>query len=47
MSVAVDANMYAPAIPFKAIYVEGLPSQNVIEIEQEEAEDVVIDDFGF
>ncbi|MDD2246780.1 MAG: 4Fe-4S binding protein [Proteiniphilum sp.] len=36
-----------PAIPFKAIYVEGLPSQNVIEIEQEEAEDVVIDDFGF
>lgn len=36
-----------PAIPYKAIYVEGLRSQNIIEIEHEEVEDIVIDDFGF
>lgn len=36
-----------PAIPHKAIYVEGLRSQNIIEIEHEEVEDIVIDDFGF
>ena len=36
-----------PAIPFKAIYVEGLTSQNVIELEQEEVKETVIDDFGF
>lgn len=36
-----------PAIPHKAIYVEGLRSQNIIRIEQEKAEDIVIDDFGF
>lgn len=36
-----------PAIPYKAIYVEGLQSQNRIEIEHEEAEEIVIDDFGF
>jgi polyferredoxin/Fe-S-cluster-containing hydrogenase component 2 len=36
-----------PAIPYKAIYVEGLSSQNTVEIKQEEVEDVVIDEFGF
>ena len=36
-----------PAIPFKAIYVEGLYSQNIIEIEHIEVETIVIDDFGF
>ena len=36
-----------PAIPYKAIYVEGLRSQNTIEIKHEEVEDIVIDDFGF
>ena len=36
-----------PAIPFKAIYVEGLASQNVIVLEQEEVEETVIEDFGF
>lgn len=36
-----------PAIPYKAIYVEGLPSQNIIEIEHEEVEEIIIDDFGF
>jgi ferredoxin len=36
-----------PAIPFKAIYVEGLPVQHTVEIKQEEAEEIVIDDFGF
>lgn len=36
-----------PAIPHKAIYVEGLRSQNTIEIEHEEVEEIVIDDFGF
>lgn len=36
-----------PAIPYKAIYVEGLSAQNIIEIKKEEVEDVVIEDFGF
>jgi ferredoxin len=36
-----------PAIPFKAIYVEGIDTQNIIEIENEEIEEIVIDDFGF
>ncbi|SEA19745.1 4Fe-4S binding protein [Proteiniphilum acetatigenes] len=36
-----------PAIPYKAIYVEGLRSQNIIEIEHEEVDEIVIDDFGF
>ena len=36
-----------PAIPFKAIYVEGLKEQQTIELEQEEQEEHVIDDFGF
>lgn len=36
-----------PAIPFKAIYVEGLAIQNTVEIKKEKVEDVVIDDFGF
>lgn len=36
-----------PAIPYKAIYVEGLSTQNTIEIEHDEVEDIVIDDFGF
>lgn len=36
-----------PAIPFKATYVEGLTTQNIIEIKKEEVEETVIDDFGF
>lgn len=36
-----------PAIPYKAIYVEGLQSPNIIEIEHEEVEEIIIDDFGF
>lgn len=36
-----------PAVPFKAIYVEGLRSHNIIELEKEEKEEVVVDDFGF
>lgn len=36
-----------PAIPFKAIYVEGLKEQQIIELEHEEQEEHVIDDFGF
>lgn len=36
-----------PAIPFKAIYVEGLATQNIIEMEKVEVEDTIIDDFGF
>lgn len=36
-----------PAIPYKAIYVEGNSTQNTIELEKEEVEDLVIDDFGF
>ncbi|MFA5657155.1 MAG: 4Fe-4S dicluster domain-containing protein [Dysgonamonadaceae bacterium] len=36
-----------PAIPFKAIYVEGLKEQQTIELEQEEQVEHVIDDFGF
>lgn len=36
-----------PAIPYKAIYVEGLAAHNTIEIKQEKAEEVVIDEFGF
>lgn len=36
-----------PAIPFKAIYVEGLKEQQTIELEHEEQVDHIIDDFGF
>lgn len=36
-----------PAIPYKAIYVEGLDIHNTIEIKHEEVEEIVIDDFGF
>ena len=36
-----------PAIPFKAIYVEGLKEQQIIELEHEEQEEHVIDGFGF
>ena len=36
-----------PAVPYKAIYVEGLTAHNTIEIKQEKVEEVVIDDFGF
>lgn len=36
-----------PAIPFKAIYVEGLKEQQTIELVEEEQEEYVIDDFGF
>ena len=36
-----------PAIPYKAIYVEGLAAHNIIEIEQQKKEEVVIEDFGF
>ena len=36
-----------PAIPFKSIYVEGLSTQNIIEIEQEEFEEIMINGFGF
>ncbi len=36
-----------PAIPYKAIYIEGLAQQNTIEIEHAEVEEVTIDGFGF
>lgn len=36
-----------PAIPFKAIYVEGLKEQQIIELEHEEKVEHNIDDFGF
>lgn len=36
-----------PAIPYKAIFVEGLTAHNTIDLEHEEAEDITIDDFGF
>ena len=36
-----------PAIPFKAIYVEGLKEQQTIELVHEEKEEHVIDGFGF
>ena len=36
-----------PAIPFKAIYVEGLKEQQTIELVHEEKKEYVIDDFGF
>ena len=36
-----------PAIPYKAIYVEGLSKQNIIEIEHDEVEEIMIDGFGF
>ena len=36
-----------PAIPYKAIFVEGLAVHNTIELEHEEAEEIIIDDFGF
>lgn len=36
-----------PAIPYKAIYVEGLEAHNRIEIKEEKAEEIEIEDFGF
>ena len=36
-----------PAIPYKAIYVEGVKSQNRIELKFEEQKEVEIDGFGF
>ena len=36
-----------PAIPFKAIYVEGLTTQQIIELQFEEEKKYKIDDFGF
>lgn len=36
-----------PAIPYKAIFVEGLTAHNTIEIKHEEVEEMVIDEFGF
>lgn len=36
-----------PAIPFKAIFVEGLKEQQIIELVHEEKEEHVIDGFGF
>ncbi len=36
-----------PAIPFKAIYVEGISRHNTIKIKHDEIEEIVIDDFGF
>lgn len=36
-----------PAIPYKAIFVEGLSTHSLIEIEKAEVEDIAIDDFGF
>ncbi len=36
-----------PAIPYKAIYVEGIDTQNIIEIKHDEVDEIVIDDFGF
>lgn len=36
-----------PAIPYKAIYVEGVSVHNKLEFEHEEQEEVIIDDFGF
>ena len=36
-----------PAIPFKAIYVEGLKEQQTIELVHETKKEYVIDDFGF
>lgn len=36
-----------PAIPFKAIYVEGIDTHNIIEIKHDKVEEIVIDDFGF
>jgi polyferredoxin len=36
-----------PAIPFKAIYVEGLKEHQIIELVHEERVEHVIDDFGF
>ncbi|MGI6572299.1 MAG: 4Fe-4S dicluster domain-containing protein [Fermentimonas sp.] len=36
-----------PAIPFKAIHVEGLTTQRRIEIEHDEVKEIQINDFGF
>lgn len=36
-----------PAMPHKAIYVEGIASHNIVEIKKEKVEDVKVDDFGF
>lgn len=36
-----------PAVPYKAIYVEGVSVHNTLEFKQEKQEEVVIDSFGF
>ncbi len=36
-----------PAIPYKAIYVEGLAAHNVIELKHDEVKEVIVDEFGF
>ena len=36
-----------PAKPYKAIFVEGLETQNTIQFKKQKQEEVVIDDFGF
>jgi ferredoxin len=36
-----------PAIPFKAIHVEGLAVQNKAQIKKDKKEDIIIQDFGF
>jgi ferredoxin len=36
-----------PAIPYKAIYVEGVTTQRRITIEHEEVDEIQVDDFGF
>jgi ferredoxin len=36
-----------PAIPYKAIYVEGVITQRRITIEHEEVDEIQVDDFGF
>ena len=36
-----------PAVPYKAIYVEGVETHNQLTFEHEEQEEVEINDFGF
>lgn len=36
-----------PAVPYKAIYVEGIDKHNIIHLEKEEKEEVTVDGFGF
>ena len=36
-----------PAIPHKAIYVEGLKKHNILEFKEEKPEEVEVNDFGF